>query len=127
MERTASFTRPNGVGVHQTIVTLKETRENLIQTFFQLSRPLNSDPPKIQQGKRTCYWRADKNYASCEREEESRRQLCRSKFTFFTSFFYFHFNFITVFCFLLFSFLGLPEEWKKLIEREQDFILTAKV
>ncbi len=45
----------------------------------------------------------------------------------FYEFFYFHFNFITVFCFLLFSFLGLPEEWKKLIEREQDFILTAKV
>jgi hypothetical protein len=65
MERIASFTRPNGVGVHQTIVTLKERRKNLIQTFFQFSRPLNSDPLKIQQGKRTCYWSADRNDASC--------------------------------------------------------------
>jgi hypothetical protein len=41
----------------------------------------------------------------------------------------FFFTFFHRFCFpLLFSFLGLPEEWaQKLIEREQDFILTAKV
>jgi hypothetical protein len=127
MERTASFTSPNGVGVHQTIVTLKETRENLIQTFFELSRPLNSDPLKIQQGKRTCYWSADRNDASCEREEESRRQLCRSKFPFFRVFFISILILSPFSVFLLFSFLGLPEEWKKLIEREQDFILTAKV